>query len=177
MVEWVSEQDAEGLNLRGPVSGSEERCPFCSKEFPTHNAYTAHLRWHGDAIENLVFGVIRSADKPLRLATIQNLTGANFSVKNAVQRLAQSGKIHRTGQGYSTRRIVPARKKAAPQKVRTEEQPITVNISSQTATAAIPDTLIVATLKRLQPEVYNDIVNEIVEGMFRYAAGMAELNE
>lgn len=177
MVEWVSEQEVENLKLRGKIEGSQESCPFCSKEFPTHNAYTAHLRWHSGAIENMVFEVVRKADKPVRLSTIQNLTGANFSVKNAVQRLVQSGKIYRSSEGYATRRLAPSAKK---KQTKTEIQNFTIEVPVKTATATIPDEqmnkLIVGTLKRLQPEVYNDIVNEIVENMFRYAASMAEIS-
>lgn len=172
MVEWVSEKQAEDLNLvrATPV---KERCVFCSKEFDTHNAFTAHLRWHSGQIDDMVYEVINKSSKPIRVATIQNLANVNFSIKNAVQRLVRSGKIHHVREGFATRIVSPVKTTAT-----------TFDIPARTATTALAtalseeqmNKLIVSTIKSSHPEVYNSIIEQIVSNMVRYAVGMAEIS-
>lgn len=172
MIEWVSEEQATELKLnREPTSKRAEVCPFCSKGFDTHNAYTAHLRWHSGEIDDMVYNIIVNSSNPIRLATIQRLSGANFSVKNAVQRLNRSGKVHHVGDGFTTRLTAPLK---APVKANeTFELP---KVVAESISEDKMNKLIVTNLKRLQPEVYNSIVNEIIESMVRYALGMAEIS-
>ena len=174
MVEWLNREQAEHMNL--PISTEQatvERCMFCSKEFATHNAFTAHLRWHSQDIDTLVYNVINKSTKPIRVATIQNLANVNFSVSNAIQRLVREGKVRRVSRGYTTRLYASKKKPVAP---KTMEIPTPVRTVSSAISDEQMNKLIVATLKRLQPEVYNSVVEEIVENMVRYAVGMSELS-
>ena len=64
MVDWVSEEEAKELKLDSASdSEAKERCIFCSKIFSSHNAFTAHLRWHSEDIDEMVYGVINKSAK------------------------------------------------------------------------------------------------------------------
>lgn len=175
-VEWVSDEEATQLSLKG-IGTVSETCSFCGKSFASHNSFTAHLRWHSEEIDNMMYDIINRSSKPVRLATIQKLANVNFSVNNSVQRLVRDGRVRRSGFKFSAK-MRGGKRAAAPSPspsimVPAPEAPVKI-------TSAISDEqmnkLIVLTLKRTKPEVYNSVVNEIIENMVRYAVGIAELS-
>lgn len=175
MVDWVSEEQASELKLSKAVNAeTNERCPFCSKMFSTHHALTAHLRWHSEDIDDMIYQVINKSAKPIRVSTIQNLSNVNFSIQNSIQRLVRSGKVYRVSKGYTTHLTTPVSKPTV-SRTKTSFFEIPKVVASSISEEQM-NKLIIATLKRLQPEVYNAVVEEIVENMIRYAVGMSEIS-
>lgn len=177
-VEWVSDEEATQLSLKG-IGTTAEKCMFCGKVFSSHNSFTAHLRWHPQDIDNMIYDIINRNSKPVRMATIQKLANVNFSVSNAVQRLVRDGRVRRSGYKFSTK--MRTKKVATPSTTPSIMPPVAATPEAPVKiTNAISDEqmnkLIVLTLKRTKPETYNAVVNEIIENMVRYAVGIAELS-
>lgn len=159
-MKWVEDSEVSTDN-------TTEVCVFCDKSFPTHHGYTAHLRLHGDDLNNHVLNIIASAAKPMSISDIQALSGIKVDVRNSIYRLIEQNKIRRSARGmYAANKGVAASKgsisKAKVSAVQT----------------SIPqgewDNLILGQLKK-HPEMYQRIVKEVMAGIKQYLAFTSEI--
>lgn len=165
MVDWVSEEQLAELNLKDKAEQTPESCVFCSRQFPSHNSYTAHLRMHSSDIDDMVLDLINGSSGPVHISTLENLSNVTFSVRNSLDRLLKDGKIKRSRHGFAPKSLA--------------QKSVKKKVAASDTLSFVPEEqlnkLVAANLKRTRPEVYNAIVNEIAENMINYAKSMAEL--
>lgn len=159
---WV--EDSEVME-ESPTTEASETCNFCGKVFDTHHGFTAHLRTHGDDLNNHIFNIISSATKPMSIDDIQALSGISVNVRNSIYRLVGQNRIRRVKRG----KFAVTKSYAAP-------KPAPIVKSEVSMKNSIPeadwDSLLVAQLKK-HPEIYQRISNEVLAGIKQYLARKA----
>lgn len=157
-MKWVEESEVMGQ----VEEASAEACVFCHKTFATHHGYTAHLRLHGDDLNDHVLNIISAASKPMGIAEIQALSNISVDVRNSISRLMKQNKIRRVQRGrYSANKGIAAIKQPATKKQVAEVKNFMVESEW--------DALILAQLKK-HPDLYKRMNDEVVAGIKKYLA-------
>lgn len=159
-MKWVEETEVLGSDEVMEAAETPETCIFCHKIFDSHHKLTAHLRAHGDDLNNHILNIITSATKPMSVDDIQALSGLSVSVRNSIYRLANQNKIRRVQRG----KFVPSSGVASTKKPASSAE-------ASSVLSGVPgeewNSLIVTQLQK-HPEIYQRIVNEVILGIRNY---------